>query len=86
MQKKIDLASLKSDADNLNIDELKAILTNLNNSESKVNKINVNKLKAVELSDLEQRCCQKTVHDQLVMKVNGIEDKITSETRFTSKF
>ena len=60
LQKKIDLASLKSDADNLNIDELKAILTNLNNSESKVNKINVNKLKAVELkkfSDVEQRCC-----------------------------
>ena len=57
LQKKIDLASLKSDADSLNIDELKAILTNLNNSESKVNKINVNKLKAVELSNLEQRCC-----------------------------
>ena len=42
------------------MDDLKAILINLNNLESKVNKINVNKLKAVELkkfSDAEQRCC-----------------------------
>ena len=39
--KKVDLANLKSDADELDIDELKNVPTNLSNLESKVDKLDV---------------------------------------------
>ena len=42
--KKTDLANLKSDADKLDIDELKNVLSNLNNSKSKVDKLDIGKL------------------------------------------
>ena len=39
--KKTDLANLKSDVDKLNIDKLKNVLSNLNNSRNKVDKLDV---------------------------------------------
>ena len=39
--KKVDLANLKSDADELDIDKLKNVPTNLSNLESKVEKLDV---------------------------------------------
>lgn len=39
----VDLASLKSDIDKLDIDKLKSVLTNLKNCESKINRIDVGK-------------------------------------------
>ena len=47
--KKIDLASLKSDVDNIDIDKLKNVPTNLSNLKSKVNKLDVNKLLPVHV-------------------------------------
>ena len=42
--KKVDLGSLKSDVDKLDIDKLKTLLSNLNNLKSKRDKLNVDKL------------------------------------------
>ena len=47
--KKTDLLNLKSDVDNLDIDILINVPSNLNNLESKVHKLNVNKLELVPL-------------------------------------
>ena len=47
--KKTYLANLKSDIDNLNIDKLKNIPTNLNNLKSKLDKLCVDKLVPVPL-------------------------------------
>ena len=41
--KKFDLANLKSDVDELNIDKLKNVPSNLNNLKSKVDKSDVDK-------------------------------------------
>ena len=41
---KVDLADLKSDADKLDIDKLKNVLTNLSNLKSTVDKLDVDKL------------------------------------------
>ena len=45
--KKVDLANLKSNADKLDIDELKNVPTNLNNLRSKVGKLDVDQLEPV---------------------------------------
>ena len=45
--KKIDLAHLKSDVDELDIDKLKNVLSGLSSLKSKVDKLDVNKLVAV---------------------------------------
>ena len=45
--KKVDLASLKSNVDKLDIDKLKNVPSNLNNLKSKVDKLDVDKLVAV---------------------------------------
>ena len=52
--KKIDLANLKSDVDQLDIDKLKNVPINLSKIKSKVSKLDVNKLKPipVDLSKL----------------------------------
>ena len=44
---KVDLASLKSNVDKLDIDKLKHVLTNLSNWKSKVDKLDVDKLSPV---------------------------------------
>ena len=52
--KNIDLANLKSDVDQLDIDKLKNVPINLSKIKSKVSKLDVNKLKPipVDLSKL----------------------------------
>ena len=47
--KKVDLASLKSNVDKLDIDRLKNVPTNLNNLKSKIDKLDMNKLLPVLL-------------------------------------
>ena len=42
--KKVDLASLKSNVDKLDIDKLKNVPSNLSNLQSKIDKLDVNKL------------------------------------------
>ena len=49
MLKKTDLLHLKSDVDNLDIDILINVPSNLNNLKSKVHKLDVNKLELVPL-------------------------------------
>ena len=44
LAKKVDLANLKSDVDELNIDKLKNVPTNFSNLKIKVNKLDVDKL------------------------------------------
>ena len=44
LAKKVDLANLKSDVDELDIDKLKNVPTNFSNSKIKVNKLDVDKL------------------------------------------
>ena len=48
--KRVDLASLKSNVDNLDIGKLKNVSTNLGNLKSKSDKLNVDKLLPVDLS------------------------------------
>ena len=48
--KRVDLASLKSNVDNLDIGKLKNVLTNLGNLKSKSDKLDVDKLLPVDLS------------------------------------
>ena len=60
--KKIDLASLKSNVDKLDIDKLKNEPSNLSNLKSKVDKLDVDKLVPVpvdlsKLSDVVKRSC-----------------------------
>ena len=43
-KKKVDLASLKLDVDKLDIDDCRTVHNDLNNLESKIKKINVDKL------------------------------------------
>ena len=52
--KKVDLASLKSNVDKLDIDKLKNVPTNLSNLKSKVDKLDIGKLETtpVDLSKL----------------------------------
>ena len=63
--KKVDLASLKSNVDNLDIDKLKNVPTNLGNMKSKVDKLDVDKLVPVpvDLSKLSD-----AVKDDVVKK------------------
>ena len=48
--KKVDLASLKSNVDKLDIDKLKNVPTNLSNLKSKVDKLDVDKLVPVPVN------------------------------------
>ena len=60
--KNVDLASLKSNVDKLDIDKLKNVPNNLGNLKSKVDKLVVDKLVPVpidlsKLSDVAKNCC-----------------------------
>ena len=74
--KKTDLANLKSDVNNLNNDKLKNVPSNLNNSKSKIDKLDIAKLETapVALSKLinlvKNDVVKKTEYDELVKKVN----------------
>ena len=72
LAKKVDLGSLKSEVDKLDIDELEKVLTGLNSLESKVDKLDVDKLVPVpvDLSKLNDRVkkevVKKTEYNELV--------------------
>ena len=77
--KKIDLASLKSNVQKLDIDELKNVPTNLKNSESKVYKLNVDKLLPVtidlsKLSDVVKMMLLKKMYVKLRTNILNIKD------------
>ena len=69
--KKIDLANLKSNVDNLDIDKLKNVPTKLSNLKSKVDKLDIDKLVPV-LVDLSKLSDYNT-------KISEIEHKITTD-------
>ena len=77
--KKTDLASLKSDIDKLDIDNLEKVPSVLRSLENKVNKLDVDKLVPVpldlsKLSGVVKICVvKKTFCDDLVKKLNGIQ-------------
>ena len=76
--KNADLAGLKSEADKLDVDELKNVPNGLNSLKSKVDKLDVDKLKRVlvdlkKLNDeVDNDNVKTTVYDELVKKVNSI--------------
>ena len=85
--KKAVLANLKSDVDNLDIDKLKNVPSNLNNLKSKVDKLDVDKLAPVsvdlsELSDLVKNDVGKK--DVYIAKIKNIEDKIPDITNLAT--
>ena len=87
MQKKIDLANLKSDVDKLDIDGLKNITTNLSNLKSNVDKLDVDKLVPilVDLSKLGDVLKNDVVKkDVCNVKITNIEDKIPSITNLAT--
>ena len=77
--RKVDLASLESNVDKLDIDKLKNVLSNSNNLKSNVDKLVVDKLVPVpvDLSKLSDRVknyvVKKDIYDA---KIKNIEDKI----------
>ena len=85
---KVDLASLKSNIDKLDIDKLKSVPTNLNNLKSKMDKLNVDKLVSSpadlsKLSDVVKNdVVKKDVYDS---KIKNIEDKIFEITNLATK-
>ena len=81
--KKVDLASLKSDVDKLDINKLKNVPTNLKNLKSKVHKLDVHKLVPVpvELSKLSDVVKNDVVKkDVYNAKIKNIEYKIPDIT------
>ena len=85
--KKADLASLKSNVDELNIDKLKSVPTCLTNLKSNVDKLDVDKLLPVpvdlsKLSDVVKNVVKKDVYNP---KVKNIEDKIPGITNLATK-
>ena len=72
--KKTDLANLKSDVDNLDIDNLKNVPSGLNTLKSKVDKLDIGKLETtlVDLSKLsnvvKNDVVEKTEYDELAKK------------------
>ena len=86
--KKVDLADLNSNVDELDIDNLKNVPSGLSSSKSKVNKVNIDKLipVPVELSKfsdvVKNDIAEKDVHNA---KIKIIEDKIPDITNLATK-
>ena len=84
---KVVLASLKSNIDELDIDKLKNVPTNLSNLKSKIDKLDVDKLVPfrVDLSKLshvvKNHVVKKDVHNA---KVKNIEDRIPDTTNLAT--
>ena len=86
--KKFDLASLKSNVDKLDIDELKDVPTDLSNLRSKVDKLDIDKLGAVpvdlnKLSNVVKNDVVEKTEDEA--KLKNIEDKIPDITNLATK-
>ena len=85
--KMVDLASLKSDVDKLDIAKFKNVPTNLSNLKSKIDKLDVDKLVPfrVDLSKLsnvvKNHVVKKDVHNA---KVKNIEDRIPDTTNLAT--
>ena len=85
--KKSDLVNLKSDVDELDIDKLKTVPTNLSNLKSEVDKLNVDKLVPLpvdlsKLSDVVENDVVKTT--EYNAKIKNIEDKIPDITNLAT--
>ena len=84
--KKVDLASLKSSVDKLDIDKLKNVPTNLSDLKSKVDKLDVDKLLPVVLSKLSDVAKNDVVKKDIYnAKIKYIEDKIPDITNLATK-
>ena len=87
LNKKTELANLKSDVDKLDIDKLKNVLSNLSSFKSKVDKLNLDKLENVPV-DLSKR--SDVVLNNVVKKdvynaeIKNIENKIPSITNIAT--
>ena len=86
--KKVDLTSLKSEVDKLNIDKLKGVQTVLNIFKSKVDKLDADKLVPVpvylsKLGDVVKNDVVKK--DVYNAKIKDIEDKIPDITNLAIK-
>ena len=85
--KKVDLGSLKSEVDKLDIDKLEKVTTSLNSLKNKVDKLDVDKLAPVpvDLSKLrdvvKNDIVKKGVYNA---KIKVIEDKIPNITNITN--
>ena len=94
--KKIDLASLKSEVDNLDIDKLEKVPTGLSSVKSKVDKLDIGKLETTpaDLSKLSNEVkndvVKKTVYDELVKKVNAVQttdnSNLVKKSDYNKKF
>ena len=87
LAKNVDLASLKSNVDELDIDKLKNMLTNLNNLKSKVDKLDVDKLATtpVDFSKLSYVVKNDVVKkDVYNAKIKNMEDKIPDITNLAT--
>ena len=85
--KKVDLAHLKTNADKLDIDKLKNVLTNLSNFESEIDQLDFDKLVPfpVDLSKLSDVVKNDVVKkDVYNTKIKNIEDKILDITNVTT--
>ena len=85
--RKVDLATLKSNVDKLDIDKLENVPTNLSNFKSKVDKLDVDKLVPVpvdlsKLSDVVKMMLLKKEVDNATIK--NIEDKIPDITNLAT--
>ena len=80
--KKVGLASLRTSVDELYIDKLKTVPDDLNNQDSKLNKIDIDKIKPfpVNLKNLSDFwlmiLLEKDVFDKLFTKINAISTSI----------
>ena len=86
--KKIDVASLKSNVDKLDIYKLKNVPTNLSSLNSKVDKLNIDKLApvSVDLSKLSNVVKNDVVKKDIYnAKIKNIEDKIPDITNLNEK-
>ena len=88
LAKRVNLASLKSNVDQLDIDKLKNVPTNWKNLKSQVDKLDVDKLVPVPVdlskpSDVAKNdAVKKDVHN---IKIKNIEDKIPDITNLATK-
>ena len=86
--KKVDLVSLKSNVDKLDIGKLKNVSTSLRNLKSKLDKLDIDKLAAVpvDLNKLSNVVKNKVVKkDVYTAEIKNIEDKIPDITNFAPK-
>ena len=86
--KKVDLANLKSNADELDVDKFKNVSTNLSSLAIKVDKLHVDKLVPVpiELSKINDALKNDVLkNDVYNSKIKHIEDKILDITNLVTK-